>query len=263
MTIQTKDILINNTIYFNFQNFDRVYNVEITIKSDEENINIITYKAHVAYFKEVTNSYFLVQVIIKDFLLNFNEPDSAMEKLALRCREAIEKCVFRVSSKNEILDIDNHSEILGAWQKIKEQLRQENEGQTFEKYIYLFENSIKSKDTLLLRIKKNLFINQYFFPIFEEYYHGLKKKNIEEFNFFNLDYKEEVLLEIENGGNFDKEGKVIISKKLIRTEGNTEQIPIGEYEAKYVLDNNFSLGKIQGEFSNNGMYYSYTIEQDS
>ncbi|MEO8234261.1 MAG: hypothetical protein ABI549_02500 [Flavobacterium sp.] len=262
MAINTKDILINNTIYSNFQDFNKVYNVEITIKSDDENINIITYKSYVSYFKEITNSYFLVQVIIKDFLLNFNEPDSAMEKLALRCREAIEKCIFRVSSKNEILDIDNHSEILGAWQKIKEQLRQENEGQTFEKYIYLFENSIKNKDTLLLRIKKNLFINQYFFPIFEEYYHGLKKKNIEEFNFFNLDYKEEVLLEIENEGKFDKERKVTISKKIIRTESNTEQIPIEEYEAQYILDNDLSLEKIQGKFSNNGMNYSYTIENE-
>lgn len=260
MTINTKDILINNTIYPNFKDFNKVYNVEITIKSDEDTINIITYKVHVAYFKEITNSYFLAQVIVKDFLLNFNEPDSAMERLALRCREAIEKCVFRVSSKNEILDIDNHLEILGAWQKIKERLRQENEGQTFEKYIYLFENSIKSKDTLLLRIKKNLFINQYFFPIFEEYYHGLKKKNVEEFNFFNLDYKEEVLLEIENKGNFNKEGKVVISKKIIRTESNTVKVPIQEYEAHYILDNDLSLEKIQGNFSNNGMNYSYTIE---
>ena len=263
MTKQTNEILTNNKIQYNLENFDRLYNVEITINKDEENISIISFNAHVNYFKESTRSYFLAQVIIKDFRLNFKEPESIMEKLALRCRESLEKCVFRVTSKNELLDIKNHKEILQSWDKIKEQLQYEYEGETFDRYIYLFEKSIKDKDVLLLRLKKNLFINQYFFPIYEEYYHGFMKKNIEEFSFFNLDYKEEVLLEIENNGQFDIAHRAVISKKLVRTITNTELIPIEEYEAKYILNNDLSIGAIEGNFSNNGMYYSYVIEQDS
>lgn len=260
MTQQTNKILTNNKIRFNFENFKRVYTVEVTIKKEDDEINIISFEAEVNYYKEETRAYFFAEVILKNFRLNFKEPESLMEKIALRCRKAIEKCVFRVSSKNEILDIKNHQEILQNWDRVKEQLRYEYEGETFEKYITLFERSIKDKNILLLRLRKNIFINQYFFPIYEEYFHGLKKKNIEEFSFFNLDYKEEVLLEIENNGEMDKDNKVIISKNLIRTIDNTQLVPIEDYGTKYTLNEDLSIATVIGKFSNNGMDYSYTIE---
>lgn len=92
----------------------------------------------------------MAEVIITNFRLNFQTPDALMEVLALKCRESIEKCIFQINTKNEIIGIENHEEIIQNWNRIKENLVQENEGEIFEKYPRWRElvPLIKSKNTL-------------------------------------------------------------------------------------------------------------------
>ena len=255
-SILTNDYCIN----FNPKNSNLKYSVEIDI-DDNVDLNIISYNVQVNYSKEPINKYYLAKVIITNFRLNFQTPDAVMEILALKCRESIEKCIFRINSKNEIIEIENHQEILERWSEIKESLKQENEGEIFEIYISIFENNILNKDSLLIKLKKNLFINQYFFPIFNEPYHNLNKNNDEQFSFFNLNYQEQVVLEVENKGNFDENGIAIISKKLIINHEKQLLLPIESYVSKYILNKNSVIDIIEGSFSNFNNKYSYKIEQ--
>lgn len=259
--MKQKQILVyNNSIHFNFENFQRKYNIEISIDGEtKDDLSIISYKAEVKYTKEMTKPYYLAEVIITDFLLNFKYPESLIQVLALKCRMAIETCVFQVNTKNEIIGLENYQQIVEKWVHIKKIIVQQYAGDTVDKYLMLFEKGLINKDILLHKIKKNLFINQYFFPIFDEPYHGFKKKGVEIFSFFNLDYQEEVLLEIENEGNFNEDGLAIVSKQLILNENNTEMFPIKSYITKYILDNDLSIQKIEGQFCNHNKKYSFEI----
>ena len=261
MTQKDPQLLVyNNSIYFSFKNFTKQYDVEISIDGDmDTDLNIISYKALVSYTKDMLKPYFLAEVTITDFLLNFKYADTTMQLIALKCREAIEKCVFQVNTKNEIIDLDNYKEIVEKWEIVKQKVRQEFEGDMVDKYLTLFEKNLRNKAFLLQKIKKNLFINQYFFPIFDEPYHGFQKKGMEIFSFFNLDYQEEVILEIENQGNFDENGKVIISKQLVKSEDNVELFPIKAYTTKYILNKELHIDEIEGEFINQNKKYSYSI----
>lgn len=255
-SILTSDYCIN----FNPKSSKLKYSVEIDI-DDNVDLSIISYNVQVSYTKEPVNKYYLAEVIITNFRLNFQTPDAVIEILALKCRKSIEKCVFKINIKNEIIEIVNHKEILKKWNTIKKSLIQENEGEIFEKYISIFESNILDQDSLLIRLKKNLFINQYFFPIFNEPYHNLNKKNDEQLNFFNQYFQENVLLEVENNGILDKDGMAIISKKLVTDDEKRSLLPIGSYASKYILNKNSEINIIEGAFSNFNNKYSYKIEQ--
>lgn len=255
-SILTYDYCIN----FNPRNSILKYSVEIEI-DDNVNLNVISYNVQVSYTKKPINKYYLAEVIITNFRLNFQTPDAVMEVLALKCRKSIEKCVFKINTKNEIIEIENHKEILESWSAIKENLIQENEGEIFEKYISIFENNILDVDLLLIKLRKNLFINQYFFPIFNEPYHNLNKNNDEQFSFFNLNYHEQVVLEVENKGIFDENQMATISKKLIVNQEKQLLVPIGSYVSKYILNKNSEINIVEGAFSNFNNKYSYKIEQ--
>lgn len=251
----------DNCINFNFKDFEQAYIVEIMIKDGNDEPNLVSYKVNVNYTKEYNQPYYLVQVIVSDFLLNFRKPDSILEEIAVTCRKSFEKCIFQVNNSNKIIDLHNHKVIVKKWETIKEQLRQENEGETFEQYIALFEKSLLDKNQLLQKLKKDTFIKQYFFPIFEEPYHGFERKGVEYFTFFNFDYDEEMLLKIENEGLLDKDANALLTKTLIRNKKNTIEFPIESYETKYKLNQDHAILEIKGEFVNHGKKYEFEIEQ--
>jgi hypothetical protein len=257
--IQDKNILThNNSINQNFDTLQFQYDVEITIDGTGEAVDVISFKTNVNYSKPNNKSYFLAEVIITNFLLNFEYPDSLMQDIALKCRKAIEKCVFKINSKNEIIELENHQEIIDNWQIIKQEMNQEYEGETAMKYMTLFEKSLQNKEFLTNKIKKNLFINQYFFPIFDTPFHNFKTKHIETFSYFDLDYQSEVLLTVEKEGKLNADGLATISKKIKKNE--SELFPIESYSTNYVSDGNCTIQKIEGHFQNHNKKYAFKIE---
>ena len=261
MSKEQQQLLIHsNIINCNFKDFKQEYAVEISIDGDtSDDLSVISYKVAVHYTKELLKPYFLTEVTITSFLLNFKYPDSLMQIIALKCREAIEKCVFQVNTKNVIIGLENYNEIVEKWTQIKQKMIQEYDGEIVDKYLILFEKSLENEAVLLKTIKKNLFINQYFFPIFDEPYHGFQKKGVETLSFFNLDYEEEVIIEVENQGNFDENEKAIVSKQLVKNQNNTELFPIESYVTIYILNKNLNIEKIDGEFLIKNKKYSFEI----
>ena len=260
LQLEEKILIYNNIIDFNFKNFSRAYFVKISIDESDDETNIVSFKVAINYTKEFRNSYYLAEVTISDFLMNAELPQTMMQNFAIDCNRAIEKCIFQVNTSNEIVGLDNHNEILEKWYIVKQKLHEENEGELIDKYVLLFENMLVNKDLLLQKMQKNLFINQYFFPIFGEVYHGFKKINIEKFNFFDVDYEQEMLVEIENNGNFDKNDNFIVHKKIIKNTNNTSENIITDYHTQYVLHKDKSIQKIFGEFLNNNKKYSFEID---
>jgi hypothetical protein len=250
----------DNCIKFNFKDFNKNYWVEITIKQEEEESNIITYNVNVDYTKEHNQPYYLVQVTTTNFLLNFDTPESMLQEIALTCRKAYEKCIFQVDGSNKIIALHNHADIVNHWKTIKVQLQQENEGETFEQYIALFEKSILDKDKLLQKLKKDTFINQYFFPIFEQPYHDFERKGVAHFSFFNFDYEQEILLRVEKEGIFNDTATALLTKTLIRNEKNTLQFPITSYETTYKFNAAHAIQEVKGEFVNHNKEYLFKIE---
>ena len=260
--IQKQDQLLiyNNSIHFNFKDFIKKYAVQIYIDGEiDDDASSISYKVKVHYTKEYTKPYFCAEVLISNFLINEKLPQTTMQDIALECSKTIEKCVFQVNTKNEIIGLENYKEILEKWKNIKQGIVQEYEGEIDYKYLAVFEKSLENETILLAKIKKNVFINQYFFPIFDEPYHGFQKKNVEIFNFFTIDFQEEVVVEIENQGDFDENGKATISKQLIKNQDNTQLFPIKSYKTKYILNKDFQIEIIKGQFEVKNNKYSFEI----
>jgi hypothetical protein len=252
-------IASDNCINANFKNVAAQYTVMITIQQEGEEEQVVSYNAQVQYTKDTRDPYYLVAVTISDFLLNLSIPETMLQEMALACQKAIEKCVFSVDNNHKIIDLHNHSEILTRWKTIKTQLYQDNEGETFEQYVALFEKSLLDKQVLLQKLKKDTFIKQYFFHIFEEPYHGFERKGIERFSFFDVDYEEEMVLRVGNEGIFDDSATVQLTKAIVQSDKNTSLFPIEAYETYYTFNTHHEIQEIQGAFKNHGKAYLFEI----
>lgn len=250
----------DNCIRFNFKDFKQSYNVEITI-NDGQDISVISYKTAIHYAKTFDKSYHLVEVTKSDFLINFNDPESVFEDFFLKCGRALSRCVFQVSIHNDILGLDNHDEILDKWNAIKQQIEEDNTGEILENEIRRFEFKIKNKELLLSKLKKDSFIHNYFFPVYEIPFHGFELKGKEHFSFFNVDYENNVVLNIQNEGKFGKDKHVMVTKKLNENEINDLLLPIALYETEYRFDKLLKIEKIVGKFLNNEREYGFEIEK--
>ena len=259
----------DNCIRFNGKDFKQEYNVDLSFIENEETNYTISYKTNVHYTKTFNLPYYLVEVVKNNFLVNFNEPDTVLETFFLQCAAALSRCIFRVAENNAILDLDNHEQIIEKWETIKVELAEDTTGDFLENEIAKFDAKIKDKSLLLSKLKKDIFIHHYFFPLFEMPYHGFEKKGVEYFSFFNNDYKESVLLSIENEGIFDKNKQAIVTKKLfqkqIEDQNDTENeiidltLDIEFYQTKYLFNTTNHIFNIEGKFVNQGKQCTYTI----
>ncbi|TRW25663.1 hypothetical protein FMM05_05415 [Flavobacterium zepuense] len=263
MPIQVQPVPFNNNcLFFNRKDFRKAYAVEVIIDIENTTPQIITYRAEVFYSVNSLGRS-VAEVITTGFLVNNKAPQSILEEMAVKCRETLGRCVFEINVRNEIIGIENYFEILKKWDGVKEKLLIENTGEIAERYLELFEETLKDADVLLAKLKKDPFINNYFFPVYNDPFHGLQKKAKDSFTFFNIEYDEDVVLEITEDGNFDEYGNATIIKQLVNQNNDERAIPIEVYETKYTLDGALAIKRIDGVFLNFGKRYLYTIEQVS
>jgi hypothetical protein len=252
--------LLNNCLFFNRQNFKRTYSVEVIIDIEDKTPQAITYNVTISYGVNSLGRS-IAEVVTVGFLVNHKEPQSILEEIAVKCREALSICVFEINVRNEIIGIENYFEILRRWEDVKKQLLIENTGEIAERYLDMFEASLIDADLLLSKLRKDSFIGNYFSPIYNAPYHGYKRTFSENFTFFNVEYDEDLILEITEDGNFDEYGHATVIKRLSDPDNYERLIPIEVYEAKYTLDNSLAIKRIDGVFLNYGKRYLFTIEQ--
>ena len=248
----------DNCIRFNFKDFIQNYAIELTISKGLET-QVISYKTSVHYTKTFDLSNHLVEVTNSEYLVNFGDPDGVFEIFFLQCGEALSRCVFEVSTNNEILELYNHDEILNKWSDIKHKMSQEYTGELLENEILKFDHKINNKNLLLSKLKKDSFLHHYFFPVFEIPFQGYELKGKESFSFFNVDYEEKVVLKVENEGKMNKDAHATITKKLNTVETEESLMPVDFYETVYTFNEQLKIQRIEGKFANKGRQYEFKI----
>lgn len=257
MLTYNNTIVKENLLRFDALNFQKSYKVEIAIEESIYDVTRITYDANVEVLNVFPSGEYLAEVIMTRFRVNGFEPDLMMEQLAYKCRQPLEKVEFIVAANGEITDINNHSEILEKWKSVKERLELEYTGVNFEKYLNLTDRALQDKATILTALKKDTFIHQYFYPLYNEAYFNYKKNTVEEVKFFNINY--EINMELVVQENVSLNGNITVVKQIDAKKYDFSKMPIDAYTTEYLLNEKMEISNITGRFENYGRKYSFRI----
>lgn len=248
-----------NFLRFNTTNFKKKYKVEVIFEETVYNRNRIVYDASVENLEVDSSGNFLCYVTLKNFLVNNNEPDLIMEQIAYKCRKPFETLVLIIARNGEIIGINNHPDILERWAVVKERLAIEYSGKEFEKYIGLVNEAIINPEVFLSKLKQDIFISQFFYPIYNEAFINFSKKNIEKIKFFNINYQVDTILEIQSEGELNNDDRLILKKVINKREYKFSEMPIEFFETEYVLNRDMEIVKVKGRFENHGRKCIYNI----
>lgn len=250
-----------NLLHFDVVNFRKKYKVEIIIEENPEERTWLSYEVSVENLEILPSGNYLCYFTTGNFLINRKEPDLVMEQLANKCRKPFEIMVFIVSKSGEILEINNHPDIIERWEVVKKRLKIEYAGKEFEKYVSVMDTVIYNREVFLSKIKQDIFISQFFFPIYEETFTGFVKKNREKIKFFNINYDIDMLLEIEDEGYPNEDGHLILHKKINTAEYDFYKMPIDSFSTEYSLDKKREIVKIKGKFENHNRKFAFNITE--
>lgn len=239
------------------KSYSKIYRAEI-ISDNGDSVNKISYNAYVNAVNVNRLSGYTVNLTLTDFLVNGESPDIVFEQLVYKCRQAFKDMVFTIAPQGYITGLENYKEVTEKWIDIKEQLHKEYTGDTFESYIAKFEKVIFNQNAFLIRLKRDIFINQFFVGLYNEAFTDYKKRGIERLRFFNIDYEAEVLFKVTDS---DAEDNIRINKSIDRDRYNNDVMPIESYAAEYILNNAHEIEQITGTFVNHGKTYTYTINE--
>ncbi|RZJ70725.1 hypothetical protein [Flavobacterium sp.] len=249
----------DNCIRFNGSAFERTYAVEMFIEENENSKTRISHKAFVKVL-EVRNDAYLVSVVLWNFLINDREPDLILEQLAQKCRRPIENLEFLVNRKWQIIGLENHDLILESWQKTKKRVEQEYSGDIFDRYVSAQDQVIRNKQVLLEKLKKDVFLTQYFSPVYDSAFSNFAFSATENLKVLNLDYTVDVVFLLSDEKQHEN---LKILKTLDAKSPNLREMPIESYNSEYELDANSAIKSIRGKFANHGRKFSFNINQDN
>lgn len=250
-----------NSLHFDVANFKKAYTVEVIIEEHINDRNRITYQVWVENIEVLPSGNYLSYVTMKNFLVNNREPDLVMEQLASKCRKPFETLILVIAKNGEILGLSNHADIVERWEKTKERLELEYSGAEFEKYVSLMDSAIRNPEAFLSKIKQDIFISQFFYPIYEEAFVNYSKKNIEKIKFFNINYQIDMLLQIQDEGHLNEDESLVMLKTISDKEYSFSEMPIDSYQTRYVLDRKMEIKEIKGKFDNHNRKYLFQITE--
>lgn len=256
---KNETVLQGNMLKMNPEGLNKRYRTGIIISDSDTESTTITYNAKVVFKEVLPSGRFLVSVTMDDFLINGFEPDLMMEQLAYKCRKPLEHVVFLVAANGSIENIYNHTEIVDKWFDARVRLELEYTGENFRKYITLNEAVVVNPDTLLAALKKDIFISQYFYPLYNEPFFNFTKKHVEKITFFNINYEIDVMLTVSN--DVSASGNVSILKDINHNDYNHIAMPLEKYSSQYILNHDLHIVNIKGAFENYGRKYNFTIAE--
>jgi len=249
----------SNSIQFNPSNEIMNYGVEIVIEVSEDEVFTINYEVAVCWELKNRLGEYLISVRFKNFLINQNKPELLMEILAERCRQPINDIKFLTSNEGKIIDILNHEAIIEKWQDVKEVLRKEYSGSIFERYLALQENIITNKVFLLEKLKKDVFLSQFFSGIYNKNFKDYFFKDIESPDFMDISYEIPVNIEMLNQGIYSQKKELFLRKSIDEEAYNFNQMPIKNYKTFYTLDGNHFIKNVMGKFEALNQSISFSV----
>lgn len=252
----------SNTIQFNPSNEIKNYAIEVEIGVSEDEIITINYNATVCWELKNRLGEYVISVRFKNFLINQNKPELLMEILAERCREPINDLKLLASKESKVVDVLNHDEITQKWQRTKEDLRKEYSGKLFERYLELQENTISNKEFLLEKLKKDIFISQFFSGIYNINFKSYFFKANENPDFMNISYEIPVNFEMLNQGVYSKKEELFLRKSIDEQLYDFNQMPIESYKTFYTLDGDHFIKNVMGKFEalNQSVSFAFNLK---
>lgn len=248
----------SNMLSFAPQNLVKEYRVKAVFSKNGGQENVLLYRVRVTWNQSGTDGFF-VKVETRDFLINYNEPTLMMELLAEECRQPLQKLNFWLSAQGQIESLFNYEEIVESWRKIKENLIVKYSGEVVEKYIRLQDAVIFDENYLILKLKKDLFLNHYFYPIYNNVFRNFKLEVDEKASFLNINYEFPMNFLAQNGGRYDENQQLHFVKNIDSKNYDFDKMPVDFYEARYIVNKDHSLDSINGNFEAMGQKISFSI----
>jgi len=233
-------------------------NFDVSMIFNDGSVNkSVTYNVSVKTIESLIRGGYLISVTTNEFLVDNKAPDLVMEQLAEKCRKPIETIVFYVSDAGQVTDIYNYNEIIFKWEQAKERLELEYTGEVFLKYVNACSSVIYSKDVLLSKLKKDLFIGQFFCRLYNTPFVAATRRDVEDIKFFGIDYEANVIYKFE----YDEDNNGFIKKELDVAKNEISGMPIDGYNVKYKLSDDLSIKGIEGKFKNHYKSFNFIITE--
>ncbi|MFV0332155.1 MAG: hypothetical protein ACK5KL_20385 [Dysgonomonas sp.] len=158
----------NNSLPRNKSNSILNYAVVLKISSFGEE-NTIRYKASLRKRTSDQDNCIIEFNKISETLINNEYPDLVAEQLAAKTAKALYPVEVALNRQNEILGINNYSEIIKRWEVTKKNIRKYYEGATLEKYLSLNDKSYASEENMITAFGNDWFLHGYFDNIYGTY----------------------------------------------------------------------------------------------
>ena len=144
------------------------YGVMYFINSGEEETTM-KYEVSVSYLKKDTiGLYFEIDKISPTFI-NDEEANTIADELAEIVSATLYPLTIIVDENGKWIDVANFKEIKNRWEKVKEIIYKDFEGDWVNDYLHECENNLIDENTFFLSLKGNWFLNAYFAGIYIYY----------------------------------------------------------------------------------------------
>lgn len=145
------------------------YGVMYTITTGKES-NTIKFEASVLFKGQTDSKDFIFEIDrISKIFINDEETATIADELAEKTSKVLYPIEIIVSQDGKWTGINNYKEIHTRWEKIKEKILDEYEGEWVEKYLQENEQTLEEESNLLNALKKDWFLNSYFNGIYTYY----------------------------------------------------------------------------------------------
>lgn len=257
--LRTSILHASNVLSFVPENLEKEYSVRAGVSKIENQENVLHYKVKVNWLPSNRFRY-RVRVETKDFLINQKSPSLMIEVLAEECRLPLQHITYNLNDNGQIESLDNYTEIVETWQKVQENLLIKYSGEIIEKYIKTQNEVILDQEILLSKLKQDLFLNHFFYPIYNNVFMDFKLEINEKSNFLNINYNFPMQFRAQNNGRYTAKEQLEFEKKINENVYDFDKMPIENYQAKYVVNKDHSIHSIVGNFKALGQKLAFSIQ---
>jgi len=156
---------------------DLCYGVLKTIKSTNKE-QTIKYETSVRFYpKDQDGSYYVSIDITSKTYINDKEANLIADEMALSCTEVLYPLVLKIDKNVQLIEIQNHGQILNRWEKQKKTKLKYFEGEIAKNYFQRFEETLIDESLCLHYLKNDWFLYLYFNKIYRTYFPDSKQKD--------------------------------------------------------------------------------------
>lgn len=223
------------------------------------NEHTLKYEVSVTWISTDKNSFSFYKIDrLSKIYIDDIEADTIANELAEKTSSVLYPLIVVVDHEGEFVDVHNFQEIKERWENKLPEILEVYSGEEVERYLALFGQNLKSKETLNLSLSYDWFIRAFFNGIHTEYTSKLSFKACMYFPFlaknddlkFRVEHKIDEYLDENNLINISIKGELEDDRTKADFEYDldlpnnpvTDQNVEGSYRAKYFLNpNNYSI----------------------